>query len=259
MLLRDCFAIGFFCGSNVVLPCKWHSVACNMAHTGLYPCPRAAQKGTKIVQHFQFLSLVLWPKKSPVLQLRYEILADSSFSGMQSENSSAAHSSFDTSGECPVRDSGISSSICTVWHPARCWLMNLIGLIESFQLSSRDGSVSIFPPPCCRVGRTGKQKKFDCLNVQWSHVQVFHVPVTCSNCYHMNDVTWHGLTRLGCLACLLCRRSLSQIFLDIQWDHINFSNSSLGCLTFHSKSLKDGISKSARTEGAGAWSSGWHS
>ena len=212
MLLRDCFAIGFFCGSNVVLPCKWHSVACNMAHTGLYPCPRAAQKGTKIVQHFQFLSLVLWPKKSPVLQLRYEILADSSFSGMQSENSSAAHSSFDTSGECPVRDSGISSSICTVWHPARCWLMNLIGLIESFQLSSWDGSVSIFPPPCCRVGRTGKQKKFDCLNVQWSHVQVFHVPVTCSNCYHMNDVTWHGLTRLGCLACLLCRRSLSQIF-----------------------------------------------
>ena len=67
------------------------------------------------------------------------------------------------------------------------------------------GWIGFHIPPHPVVGwGGGKTKKFDWPNVQWSHVQVFHVSVTCSKCYHMNDVTWHGFnkTQVSCLPSL---------------------------------------------------------
>jgi hypothetical protein len=66
------------------------------------------------------------------------------------------------------------------------------------------------PPPCCRVGGVGKQRNF----IVWMFndlmfkcfTSLSHVPNA------ITWMTWHDmdLTRLRCLACLLCRKSWTQ-------------------------------------------------
>ena len=96
------------------------------------------------------------------------------------------------------------------------------------------------PPPCCRVGGVGKQRNligrmfndlmFKCFT------SLSHVPNA------ITWMTWHDmdLTRLRCLVCLLCRKSWTQNRSKVPKRSFEFSNSSLGCFTFHFKSLKDG-------------------